>query len=137
MRCQLVVFGLALIVGIVGRMANCHADDSALDLFKSRVTPILRSPDPSSCSECHLSGVDLKNYIGDTQEETFAALVSAGLIDREQPDNSKLLALIKRAPDKPTPVAAEARRQELEAFRAWIRAAVADPALAAAKTDDD
>ncbi len=131
------VSGWALVLGIVCHQGVCLADESALELFKSRITPILRSPNPSSCSECHLSGVDLKNYIGNTQEETFAALVSAGLIDREQPDSSKLLEFIQRAPDDPTPVTADARRKEFEAFRAWIRLAVADPSLAAAKTDDD
>ena len=118
-------------------VSSGQADDSALELFKRRITPILRSPKASSCVECHLSGVDLKDYIGDSQEETFAALRSAGLIDMKQPDRSKLLEFIRRAPEKPTPVGAAARKQEYEAFRAWIRAAVEDPKLAAAKTDSD
>lgn len=127
---------LAAAAVVFGSPAGRAADD-ALQLFKDRITPILRSPDPSSCSECHLSGVDLKQYIGDSQEETFAALVAAGLIDRKHPDDSKLLEFIQRAPEQPSPVGAEAREQEFEAFRAWIRAAVADPQLAAAATDDD
>ncbi len=109
----------------------------ALDVFKQRITPILQSPQPSSCTECHLSGVDLKQYIGDTQEETFAALRAAGLIDMQNPDQSKLLQFIKRTPDKPTPVGEKVRRMEYEAFRAWIRVAVKDPQLAAAKTKSD
>lgn len=113
------------------------ADDAALDLFKQRITPILNSPNPSSCTECHLSGVDLKNYIGKTQQQTFASLRSAGLINVEKPDQSKLLQFIQRAPSKPTPVSRKARQQEFEAFRAWIRAAVKDPQLAAAKASDD
>ncbi|MBC8355781.1 MAG: hypothetical protein H8E66_27715 [Planctomycetes bacterium] len=120
----------------------CHsssilADDSALDLFKRRITPILRAPNASSCTECHLSGVDLRDYIGETQEETFASLRLAGLIDMDNPDQSKLLRFIKRTPDKPTPIGEKVRKQEYEAFRAWIHAAVKDPKLAAAKTDND
>ena len=113
------------------------ADDSALDLFKKRITPILRSPKASSCSECHLSGVDLKNYIGKTQVDTFASLRNAGLINLERPDDSKLLALIKREPENASPVSRQARAEEYTAFRAWIRAAVKDPVLAQAKTDSD
>lgn len=113
------------------------ADDSALDVFKRRITPILRSPKASSCTECHLSGVDLKDYIGETQEQTFASLRAAGLIDVDDPDESKLLRFIQRASDKPTPIGESVRRQEYEAFRAWIHAAVKDPKLTAAKTDSD
>src|SRR6476646_7062641 len=73
-----------------------HAADSALDLFRQRITPILQAKNPSSCSECHLSGVDLKDYIGKTQEETFASLRDAGLVDVKKPAESKLLAFIAR-----------------------------------------
>lgn len=111
-------------------------DESAtLALFERRIVPILESPRPSSCSECHLSSVDLKAYIHRDQARTFAALRDAGLIDVDRPDESKLLALIARKPDKPTLVGEQARKEEHDAFRAWIRAAAADPALLAAKID--
>jgi len=124
----------ALLWSEVGAQAD---DERALELFQRRITPILRSPKPSSCAECHLSGVDLKDYIGESQEATFAALKSAGLIDIDRPDESKLLQLIARAPEQPTLVGQQARQQEFEALRAWIRTAVKDPQLAAAKSDID
>lgn len=46
---------------------------SALALFERRILPILNSPKPSSCAECHLSGVDLKDYIRKDQKETFGS----------------------------------------------------------------
>ncbi|MCE9526407.1 MAG: hypothetical protein K8R36_10170 [Planctomycetales bacterium] len=112
------------------------AADSALDLFRQRITPILQAKNPSSCSECHLSGVDLKDYIGKTQEETFASLRDAGLVDVKKPEQSKLLAFIARKPEKTSLVSDKVRQQEYEAFRAWIVAAAKDPKLAAAKTGD-
>ena len=112
------------------------AADSALDLFRQRITPILQAKDPSSCSECHLSGVDLKDYIGKTQEETFASLRDAGLVDMKKPAESKLLTFIARKPEKTSLVSDKARQQEYEAFKAWIVAAVKDPKLTAAKTGD-
>jgi mono/diheme cytochrome c family protein len=114
---------------------SAQADD-ALAIFRQRITPILSAKNPSSCSECHLSGVDLKNYIGQTQDETFASLRDAGLIDVKNPGASKILKFIARKPDKPSLVSDEVRQQEYEAFRAWIAAAVTDPKLAAAKTGD-
>ena len=113
-----------------------HAADSALDLFRQRITPILQAKNPSSCSECHLSGVDLKDYIGKTQEETFASLRDAGLVDVKKPAESKLLAFIARKPEKTSLVSDKVRQQEYAAFKAWIEAAAKDPKLAAAKTGD-
>ena len=112
------------------------AADSALDLFRQRITPILQAKNPSSCSECHLSGVDLKDYIGKTQEETFASLRDAGLVDVKKPEQSKLLAFIARKPVKTGPVSDKVRQQEYDAFKAWFVAAAKDPKLAAAKSED-
>ena len=64
--------------------------DTALAIFERRILPIFQSVKPSSCAECHLSGVDLKEYIRPTQQQTFASLVSAGLIDVAKTDDSKI-----------------------------------------------
>ena len=118
----------------------CAADDAAkgnenesLTIFQQRILPIFQSPKPSSCAECHLSGVDLKDYIREDQQQTFASLVAAGMVDVKAPDKSKILAFIRRAPEKPSLIGEKTRKLEYEAFRAWIRAAVEDPQLLAAK----
>ncbi|MFT7641343.1 MAG: hypothetical protein ACI9G1_003090 [Pirellulaceae bacterium] len=107
---------------------------ASLSIFEKRILPIFQSAKPSSCSECHLSGVDLKEYIGPTQQETFVSLVAAGMIDTVKPDESKILRFINRAPEKPNLVTVAVRKEEYEAFRAWIRAAVEDPQLLTAKS---
>lgn len=134
-RRGLLQWGFFLLVA-VSSAATSLAEDAALDLFRQRIAPILQAKNPSSCSECHLSGVDLKQYIGKNQEETFASLRAAGLIDLRKPDSSKLLALIARKPDRPGVEMEKARREEYEAFRAWISAAAKDPKLTAANTTD-
>ena len=105
-----------------------------LAIFEKRILPIFHAKKPSSCTECHLSGVDLKDYIHPEQERTFASLVNAGLIDTEKPDESKILTLIGRKPDKPNLITDKIRQQEYDAFRAWIRAAVDEPNLVASKS---
>ena len=102
---------------------------NALAIFQNRIAPILDSPARSSCTECHLSSVDLKDYIGESQEQTFASLRAAGMIDVRHPEKSKILAFIQRAPTKSTPVGEQIRKQEYEAFRAWIVAASKDEKL--------
>lgn len=101
-------------------------------IFEKRIQPILQADKPSSCAECHLSGVDLKDFIRPTQQATFASLVAGGMIDVQQPEESKLLKFIERQPEKPSLVSEKVRREEAAAFRAWIAAAVKDSKLLAA-----
>jgi hypothetical protein len=108
----------------------------ALAVFEKRILPIFQAAKPSSCTECHLSGVELRDYIQPDQAKTFASLVSVGLIDVEKPDDSKILRFINRSPEKPNLITDKVRQQEHDAFQAWIRAAVTDPDLLASKSSD-
>lgn len=109
---------------------------TVLAVFENRILPIFQAAKPSSCTECHLSGVELTDYIQPSQEKTFASLVSAGLINVENPDDSKILQFINRRPEKPNLITDEVRRQEFAAFQSWIRAAVKDLDLLAAKSSE-
>ena len=108
--------------------------ESALAVFERRILPIFQSSKPSSCSECHLSGVDLKDYIRSGQRETFAALVRAELVDVDHIEKSKILQFIERKPEQPNLITDRIRNEEAAAFRAWLTAAARDPELRAAKT---
>lgn len=105
----------------------------ALNVFEQRIMPIFRSPKPSSCIQCHLASVDLRDYILPSHERTFFSLLEQGLIDRESPTDSKILNLIRMGNNDPDPMSkrihAKTRRAELEAFTAWIEACCSDPDL--------
>jgi len=108
------------------------ADATAAEIFTRRILPLAKAEKPSSCAECHAAGVDLSQYIKNDAAATFIALRSAGLVNAEQPEKSKLLEFIARAPEKGDPAIARLRSEELAAFRAWITAAAKDPKLASA-----
>lgn len=108
-------------------------DLTAAEIFERRMLPILRSDKATSCTECHFGGVELRNYIRDNQATTFAALRDDGLIDVNHPDESKILQFINRHVEKSDPLIAKVRQAEYQAFRNWIRAAVKEPDLLAAK----
>jgi hypothetical protein len=101
-------------------------------VFERRILPILKSAQPSTCAECHLSGVDLKDYIQPTERATFLALRDQKLIDVKRPENSHLLRLIRMSTPKTPLLTQKARDTEYAAFRDWIEAVVKDPALATA-----
>jgi len=111
------------------------ANVDALAIFKRRILPIFQAKRPSSCTQCHLSGVELKDYIGADQAKTFATLRKQGLINVDDPDQSKILKFIRKKPKQPSLIGHKVRQQEYQAFSAWIHAAVKDPKLLAAKSD--
>lgn len=103
------------------------------EVFEKRVLPIFRSPKPSSCVQCHLGGVDLKDYILPTSEATFASLRDSGLIDLKSPKSSKILALIRMGEkdNKSGLVHRKTREQELAAFADWVERSARDPRMRA------
>ncbi len=103
------------------------------DVFNQRILPIFRSAEPSSCVQCHLASVDLKNYIFPSHEKTFLSLRDQGLIDLKAPANSKILKLIqmgnKDLDEGAKLIHEKMRRMEAKAFAAWIEACCDDVAL--------
>ncbi len=114
-------------------VVSVPAAQSPLDIFEQRIMPIFKSPNPSSCVQCHLSAVDLKDYILPSSDATFASLRAQGLIDLDQPEHSKILKLINMGQkdyDKGAKmIHAKNRKAEYEAFAAWIKAVARDPKL--------
>jgi hypothetical protein len=126
---------LFLVVGSVAppvRRPSAFAADkplSAAEVFEQRIAPILKSPNPSSCTQCHLSGVDLKDYLLPSSDKSFLSLRDQGLIDVQAPDRSKVLGLIRMGDNQANPIQDKVRKAEYEAFAAWIEACCNDPKL--------
>lgn len=109
--------------------SKVKASTSSRALFERRILPIFQSKNPSACSECHLSGVDLKDYIRPSEAQTFAALRERGMIDTQHPENSHLLRFIQMSRPKSPLVTQKVREAEYTAFRDWIVAAANNPKL--------
>ena len=122
---------LALLMMVSVNAPPAGARAEALDLFEQRILPIFNSPNPSSCTECHLSGVELKDYILPSHEKTFVSLRDQGLIDLKRPERSKILRFISMQDEasKSALISAKVRKLEYEAFAAWIKASCRDPQL--------
>jgi len=112
-----------------------EGDLTPQQVFEKRIMPLFNSPNPSSCVECHLAGVDLKNYILPSHEKTFLSLRDQGLINIDKPEESKILKFITmREEDKKGAelIHEKVRQAEYEAFAAWIKASCRDRELLAA-----
>jgi hypothetical protein len=71
--------------------------DEGLDLYERRIAPLLQDDRPSSCNQCHLSGVDLSVFVQSTPCGTMACMVEQGLVNLDSPADSLVLAWIDRA----------------------------------------
>ena len=101
--------------------------ETPAEIYQRRVIPLLQSSNASSCSECHLQGVKLDDFLTSDPKKSFASLRSLGWIDVEHPSESKLLQFIAKKPDKSSELMDQVRKSELEAIGQWIDAAVRDP----------
>src|SRR5262245_38189268 len=121
---------VVMFISLISAMSVCAADTPE-QVFEKRILPIFKSPNPSSCVQCHLASVDLKDYILPSADKTFRSLRDQGLIDLSAPEKSKILALIAMGNTDPKAPAVHAanRKAEYEAFAAWIKACAAEPAL--------
>src|SRR6516162_1307786 len=93
------------------------------EVFDKRIAPIFKSPNPSSCLQCHLAGVDLKNYILPSASDTFVSLRDQGLIDLDNIEKSRILNLIQMGKEeKAAAIHLQNRKREYDAFVAWLKA---------------
>jgi hypothetical protein len=131
-RGTLLALGLLWMLAGAGPLRADGPTPSPAQVFEKRLKPIFDSPNPSSCVQCHLAGVDLKNYILPDSEKTFRSLRDQGLIDTKQPKKSKILALIQMGDYEKKGSALiheKVRKAEYEAFAAWLEACCADKKL--------
>ena len=127
----LTIFGLSDSASLAQTPSSVSKDP--VEVFDQRIRPIFRSPNPSSCVQCHLAAVDLKNYILPSAEKTFASLRDQGLVDLKVPSRSKILTLIQMGEKDRDAGAkrihAQTRQREYQAFAAWIEACSRDPKM--------
>jgi hypothetical protein len=122
----------AALFSVRGTAGESVGGPTPQQVFERRILPIFRSPNPSSCTQCHLAGVDLKNYILPSDEKTFLSLRDQGLIDLDRPERSHILHLIQMGADDRQGAALirqKVRRAEYDAFAEWIKACCRDPKL--------
>ena len=95
--------------------AALFCDDTA-PVFNSRIKPLLVESRPSSCNGCHLTGLDLEDFVRGSACQSMACLVERQLVDFSAPADSKILELIDRGIDDGEPATQRAAEVERAAF---------------------
>lgn len=122
------ISGLIASLAIAAAVATCDGGP-AYDcspagrdaLYERRIAPLFAAERPSSCNQCHLSGIDLGIWQKASPCQTMACLAQEGLVDLDDPERSLVLAWIDRAVPDSTLVTAEVIAEERAAFLDWIR----------------
>ncbi len=120
---------LPLLIGWSAATFGCHSlhGESPSEIYQRRVVPLLQSSNASSCSDCHLQGVNLQEFLTSDPKASFASLRARGWIDTEHPSESKFLQFIAKKPERSTDLMDQVRKSELEGIGEWIRASAQDP----------
>ncbi len=76
-----------------GPAATCNEDELS-EMYTRYVEPFVSGAVASSCSSCHMTGIDIGLFAQDTPCQTMACMVEMGAVDLQDPDQSDLLAQI-------------------------------------------
>ncbi len=90
-------------------------------LYEKRIQPLLEEDHPSTCNQCHLSGIDLGLFVKDTPCQTMACMVDQGLVNLDKPDDSLILTWIDRANPQSEGITQQVIAEERNGFLEWIR----------------
>lgn len=138
---QIRCFAIAVAVATCLASIELAKADTPQEVFEQRIVPIFKSEKPSSCVQCHLSSVDLKDYIRPTAVDTFRSLREHNLVNVEHPEQSKILTLIMMGEtdtDRQSQLIHKRTRDaEYEAFKNWIVASSKDKEYLAATYPTD
>lgn len=94
--------------------------EAQLALYERRIKPLVDGSQPSSCNQCHLSGVDLSIYVQSDPCQTMACMVKQGMVDLQAPEKSKVLAQIKLAKPQSALITQDVIDAEYQGFLEWI-----------------
>ncbi len=98
---------------------TCTQDDQRA-LYAKRIEPLFNGSQPSSCNQCHLSGIDLSMYAKGTPCATMACLISNEKVDLEAPADSEILAQIQQADPASPLIDDNVIEDEYGGFLEWI-----------------
>jgi hypothetical protein len=123
----------ALWIGVAACLFGCRdsrvltdpapvcSGDAATALYARKIEPILKDDHPTSCNQCHLSGIDLSMFVKDTPCQTMACLSQLGLVDLDAPERSRVLSWIDRAKPQSTLITQAVIDAEYTGMLEWIQ----------------
>ena len=95
------------------------SQENLTDLYRTYVEPFVSGQVPSSCSQCHLTGVDISLYAQDNACDTMACMIDRGIVNLDQPEESALLQQISLGDPASSVFNIEVERRAMELWVQW------------------
>lgn len=121
---------LAALLALAVASCESSSSDAALrsrwclqrtsETFDQRIRPLLETEQPKTCNQCHLSGVDLGLFVREDLCETRACLISTGLVDTQNVEQSPILGWIARAQPESDLITQEVIDEEYQGFSDFL-----------------
>jgi len=90
------------------------------DLFEKKIKPLVTKGQPTTCNQCHLSGVDLGMFVQDSPCKSMACMQEKGMVDLSAPAKSQILTWIAKAKPQSELITTDVQKAEHDAFLQWI-----------------
>ncbi len=97
----------------------CDSTDG-LAIYERRIEPLVSGAVPTTCNQCHLSGVDLSLYVQDTPCDTMGCMVQQGEVSLLDPASSPILARLLASDPASNLIDADVIQSEHDGFLEWI-----------------
>ena len=97
------------------------SEEASLEIYERRIAPLVSGEVPSSCNQCHLSGVELSLFVQATPCDTISCMASLDLVNLENAEESRILEQILMAEPDSKLITEDVLKQEYEGFLEWIR----------------
>jgi hypothetical protein len=98
---------------------KCDPNDLGA-LFQKKIKPLVTKGQPTTCNQCHLSGVDLGMFVQETPCKSMACMKEKGMVDFSDPKASQVLAWIAKAKPQSELITTDVQANEHKAFYEWI-----------------
>ncbi len=100
--------------------AAACGDDKLSKLFHTKVKPLVTAGQPTTCNQCHFSGVDLGMFVQESPCKSMACMVEKGMVDFDDPAASEVLKWIAKATPASSFITKEVQQAEHDVFLEWI-----------------
>ena len=89
------------------------------ELYNTYIEPFVSGQVPSSCSQCHMTGIDISLYAQDTACDTMACMIDHGAVNLEDPASSAILTQIAMGNAASSVFSVETERIAMETWINW------------------
>jgi hypothetical protein len=105
--------------GVDAMIPSDCTEDTLGELYSTYIEPFVSGQVPSSCSQCHMTGIDISIYAQDTACDTMACMIDHEVVSFEDPTRSEILTQIALGGPASSVFDVNTEREAMELWINW------------------